>query len=46
MVRIKLYDILGKEIATIVNNFRTAGSYKVELNADNLICQREFIITK
>lgn len=35
LVRIKLYDILGKEIATLVNNFRTAGNYKVELNADN-----------
>ncbi len=34
-VSIKLYDILGKEIATLVNNFRTAGNYKVELNADN-----------
>lgn len=35
IVRIKLYDVLGKEIATIVNNFRTAGNYKTELNADN-----------
>lgn len=35
IVRIKLYDVLGKEIATIVNNFRTAGNYKIELNADN-----------
>ncbi len=36
LVKIKLYDILGKEVITLVNNFRTAGSYKVEMNADNL----------
>ncbi|MBX7046018.1 MAG: S8 family peptidase [Ignavibacteria bacterium] len=35
LVKIKLYDILGKEIAALVNNYRTAGSYKIELNADN-----------
>lgn len=35
LVRIKLYDMLGKELGTLVNNFRTAGTYKVELNADN-----------
>ncbi|MBS1494150.1 MAG: S8 family peptidase [Bacteroidetes bacterium] len=35
-VTIKLYNILGKEIATLVNNHRTAGTYEVELNTDNL----------
>lgn len=36
LVKIRLYDILGKQIATLVNNYRTAGNYKVELNADYL----------
>ena len=30
-----LYDILGKQVATLFNQYRTAGTYKIELNADN-----------
>lgn len=34
-VKMKLFDILGKQIAVLINNIKTAGNYKVELNADN-----------
>lgn len=32
-VTIKIYDILGNEIATLVNEEKTAGSYEVEFNS-------------
>jgi hypothetical protein len=32
-VTLKVYDILGNEIATLVNEERTAGTYEVEFNA-------------
>jgi hypothetical protein len=35
-VKIKVYDILGNEIATLVNEEKSAGSYEVEFNALNL----------
>jgi hypothetical protein len=35
-VLLKVYDILGKEIATLVNEQKTSGSYEVEFKADNL----------
>lgn len=36
-ISIKLYDVLGKEIKTLVNSeFKTAGFYYVELDASNL----------
>jgi len=35
-VNIKIYDILGKEISTLVNENLTAGYYEVEFNANNL----------
>lgn len=35
-VKIKVYDMLGKEIATLVNNFKTAGAYKVEFDANSI----------
>ena len=31
--RLKVYDILGKEIATLVDEYKNAGSYEVEFNA-------------
>ena len=34
IVTLKIYDILGAEIATLVNTEQTAGRYKVEWNAD------------
>lgn len=33
---IKVYDVLGKEIATIVNERKSAGNYSIDFNASNL----------
>lgn len=33
-IRISVYDILGKEIEVILNEFRSPGNYNVEWNAD------------
>ena len=33
---IKVYDVLGKEITTLVNEHRPAGNYEVEFDASNL----------
>lgn len=35
-VTIKIYDILGNEVATLINEYREAGSNAVEFNALNL----------
>ena len=35
-VTLKVYDILGKEVATLVNESRSAGNYKVEFDASKL----------
>jgi hypothetical protein len=35
-VVIKIYDVLGKEVATLVNEEKPAGSYKVQFDASNL----------
>jgi len=35
-VVMKVYDILGNKVATLVNQEQTAGSYEVEFNASNL----------
>ncbi len=35
-VTLKIYDVLGKEVATLVNDSKTTGSYNVEFNAGNL----------
>jgi len=35
-VTLKIYDILGREIATIVNEQRSAGEYREKFAADNL----------
>lgn len=35
-VEIKVYDMLGREVATLVNEYKTAGKYEVTFNADNL----------
>ncbi len=34
-VTIKLYDLLGREVATLVDENRNAGRYSVQLSADN-----------
>jgi len=36
VVKINVYDITGKEITTLVNDFRNAGRYEVQFNANNL----------
>ena len=33
LVTIKIYDVLGKEVKTLVNNIKSAGNYSVEFNA-------------
>jgi photosystem II stability/assembly factor-like uncharacterized protein len=35
-VCLKIYDILGKEVATLVNEEKTVGNYEVEFDAANL----------
>ena len=35
-VQLKVYDILGKEIAILVNEIKSAGSYEVEFNGAEL----------
>jgi hypothetical protein len=35
-VVLKIYDILGREIATLVNRIQQAGNYQVEFDASNL----------
>jgi len=35
-VTMKIYNILGKEVATVVNEYKTAGTYSVDFNATNL----------
>ncbi len=35
-VQLKVYDILGREVATLVNTFQKPGNYKVEFNATKL----------
>lgn len=35
-VTLKVYDVLGNEVATLTNEEKLAGSYKIELNAPDL----------
>jgi hypothetical protein len=35
-VTIKVFDVLGKEVASLVNDEKSVGSYEVEFNAGNL----------
>ncbi|HAY33641.1 MAG TPA: T9SS type A sorting domain-containing protein [Ignavibacteria bacterium] len=35
-VILKIYDLTGKEVETVLNDFRTAGYYTVNFNASNL----------
>lgn len=36
MVTLKIYDVLGREIATLVNGEKTPGNYEVEFDGKNL----------
>lgn len=31
-VQVKIYDVLGKEVATLVNEYKEAGNYEIEFN--------------
>lgn len=33
LVQLKVYDVLGKEIATLVNEYKTAGTYQSSINS-------------
>jgi len=35
-ISLKLYDIRGREIATVINGFREAGSHRADFRSDNL----------
>jgi len=35
-VQLKVYNMLGREVATLVNKQQTEGKYKIQFNADNL----------
>ena len=35
-MQLKVFDILGSEVATLVNEEKSAGTYEVEFNASNL----------
>ncbi len=35
-VTIKIYDITGREVQTLINEFRSAGSYEIEFNGSGL----------
>jgi hypothetical protein len=35
-VQLKVYDVLGNEVATLVNEFRNAGSYEITFSASKL----------
>jgi hypothetical protein len=36
LVTLKAYDVLGKEVSTLVNEEKTAGSYTVKFDGSNL----------
>ena len=36
LVVLKVYDVLGNEVASLVNDEKTAGNYEVEFNASHL----------
>ena len=36
IVTLKVYDVLGREITTVIDEFQNAGTYSVNLNAKNL----------
>ncbi len=36
LVTLKIYDILGREVATLINEKKTAGVYKISFDASNL----------
>jgi hypothetical protein len=35
-VSLKVYDVLGNEVATLIDEYKSAGNYEVEFSADEL----------
>jgi hypothetical protein len=35
-VTLKVFDVLGKEVATLVNEVKQPGEYNIEWNAENM----------
>ncbi len=44
-VTLKVYDLLGREVATLVNCYQTAGSYEVQFNTSKLNGLRQELST-
>jgi len=36
LVSLKIYNLLGEEVRTLINNFKTAGTYRIEFNGIGL----------
>ena len=36
LVTLKVYDVLGREVKTLVNEYKTAGDYNADFNASHL----------
>ena len=36
-VTLKVYDVIGKEVATLVDEYKSAGTYEVEFNAGSIL---------
>ena len=36
MTSLKIYDLLGREVATLVNEVKPAGTYEIEFDASDL----------
>ena len=45
-VTIKIYDVLGSEVATLVNEEKPIGTYELSWNAENLTKRSLFLSTK
>lgn len=43
---LKVYDVLGDEVAILVNEYKPAGSYEVEFNAENISSGIYFYVLK
>ena len=42
-VQLKVYDIIGNEVATLVNEYKPAGSYEVNFDANWIIKRSLFL---